>query len=244
METVNRIQPIINGSFNPRLTTELFAELNLQEQRQVIWNIMVSLGFAHSFPDVDYVVFEPCKFRIGYDELHSYSALDTMVKLFVEVRKEYEAHHNKMMVKTANHRFVLGKKIHQAQKELGFGGWIELDKDRMQGYITEGGSWNDFKHSNVSAAIGKIHDLAPRKDYGPNNPNTGAIMHKWKSVHRTEYVVLEYEFVDGKDLERIKEFYKTHWEPKGRAIKADSIRTEVVDHGQGYWGIELIWWWD
>lgn len=244
MNTLEKIQPIVNGSVNPNLTPELFAELDTETKRQVIWNLLVSLGFAHSFKDIDYEIFEPSEYKLSYDELQAYSSGDTINKLYVEVRAQHDAHHNKMKVKTANHRYALGKKIHQAQKELGFGGWIELDKDRMQGYITEGGSWNDFKHKDVSAAIGKIHDLAPRRDYGPNNPNTGSIMHKWKSVHRTEYVVLEYEFIDSKDLERIKEFYKTHWEPKGRAIKADSIRTEVVDHGQGYWGIELIWWWD
>lgn len=243
MNTVEKIQPIINGSVNPNLTVELFAEYNEPTQRGIIWNLLVSMGFCHCFEDIDPVVFEPSGYKVTYDDLQK-SGTSELIKIFTETKKEYDAHYNKLKAKTADHRFGLGKRIHQAQKELGFGGWIELDKDRMQGYITAGGSWNDLNHSKVVRAIEKIHKAAPRRDYGPNNPNTGAIMHKWKSVHRTEYLVLEYEFIDSKDLERIKEFCKTHWEPTGKSIKADSIRTEVVDHGQGYWGIELIWWWD
>ena len=149
-----------------------------------------------------------------------------------------------MKTKTANHRFELGQKIHKAQKELGFGGMITLDKDRMKGYISAGGNWNDFDSLEVSYAIGKLDTLAPRKDYGPNNPNTGYKEHEWKSVISTEYVIMEYDFICEKQLNRIKEFYKTHWEPVGKSIKADSIRHEVTEHGDNYFGIELIWWWD
>ena len=114
----------------------------------------------------------------------------------------------------------------------------------MQGYIEAGGSWNDFKASDVSAAIGKLHALAPRMNYGVNNPNTGNLIHKWKSVHRTEYVVMDFDFVGKESLEEIKEFYSKHWEPIGRRIKADSIRYEIVEHGNGYFGMELVMWWD
>lgn len=244
MNTVEEIKPIVNGSANPNLTLELFAELDMATKHQVIWNIVVSLEFAHCFPDVDHKVFQKSDYTLKYDELQSYSSEDTLNKLYVEVRDQYDAHYNKMKTATANHRFELGKKICQAQKELGFGGWMALDKDRMQGYISAGGSWNDFDSSKVSHAIGKIDRLAPRKDYGPNNPNTGYTEHKWKSVSGNEYVVMEYEFVNESQLNRVKEFYKTHWEPVGKSIKADSVRFEETSHGNGYHGIELIWWWD
>jgi hypothetical protein len=240
------IQPIINGSANPRLTPELFNQLDNSTKRRVIWNILVSMEFAHTYKEVDHEVFEKPTFKVDYQDLMNEeegTALD-LDALFVTVKKESEAHENRMMVKTANRRFELGKKIHAAQKELGFGGWIELDKDRMQGYIKAGGSWNDFDASKVSGAIGKLHELAPRMNYGPNNPNTGNLIHKWKSVHRTEYLVMEYEFIGPETLEEVKEFYKTHWEPIGKSVKADSIRYEVVEHGNNYFGIELIMWWD
>lgn len=235
------IQPIVNGSVNPRLTPELFNKLDQETKRQVIWNSIVSLGFCHSFREVDPKVFVSSPFKMEYSDLKNEVDLDN---LFVTVREEFDAHHNRMLSKTANHRFELGKKIHAAQGELGFGGWIELDKDRMQGYIHAGGSWNDFNAPKVAHAISKLHNLAPRMNYGANNPNTGNLIHKWKSVHRTEYLVMEFDFVAPETLEEVKAFFKTHWEPIGKSIKADSIRYEVTEHGNNYFGIELIMWWD
>lgn len=234
------IQPIINGSVNPRLTPELFNELDFTAKRQVIWNIIVSMGFAHSFPEVDPKCFEKP------DEEYSYSQIteDNANELFVTMRDKFNAHHNRMKSKTSNLHYDLGRKIYAAQKELGFGGMMELDKYRLKGYISACGNWNDFNASEVSAAIGRMHELAPRRDYGPNNCNTGSIMHKLKSVHGCEYVILSYEFITTQDLERVIEFYEKHWEPKGKSIKADSIRFEESDHGHGYHGIDLIWWWD
>lgn len=240
------IQPIINGSVNPRLTPELFKELDKAAKRQVIWNIVVSMGFAHCFPEVDPKVFQPSEFKVSYEDL-TYDNPDgelDLDKLFVTAKEEYNAHHNKMKTKTANLHYELGQKIYAAQKELGFGGMMELDKNRLKGYISACGNWNDFNSSNVGAAIGRMHELAPRRDYGPNNPNTGGIMHTLKSVHGCEYIILSYEFITAPDLERVKEFYQKHWEPKGKSIKADSIRYEESDHGQGYYKIDLIWWWD
>ena len=242
MQVTEEIQPIINGSANPRLTPELFNQLDVATKRSVIWNILVSMEFAHTYKEVDHEVFEKPTFKVDYKDLmNEEEGLDA---LFITVRKEAEAHQNRMLTKTANHRFILGKKIHAAQKELGFGGLIELDKDRMQGYIHAGGSWNDLDCIKVSYAIGKLHELAPRMNYGANNPNTGNVIHKWKSVHRTEYLVMEFEFIGPKELEDVKQFFKSTWEPKGREIKADSIRFEEIDHGNGYFGIELIMWWD
>jgi hypothetical protein len=91
-----------------------------------------------------------------------------------------------------------------------------------------------------------MDNLAPRRDYGVNNVNSGTPMHKWKTVHRCEYVILSYEFIDKKDLERVKTFYAEHWESKGKNIKADSVRIDIqkLDDSGTYYTVELIWWWD
>lgn len=237
-----KIQPIINGSANPRLTPELFAELDFDTKRSVVWSIIVSMGFAHCYPEVDNRVFEPHPDKDRWD-ITSITP-ENADSLFVEVKEAYRAHHARLINKTSELHYGLGQKIYEAQKELGFGGWVELSKHRLKGYIGACGSWNDFKAANVSAAIGRMHELAPRADYGNNNPNTGGILHKLKTVHGCEYIVMEFDFINRPTLERVKEFFKTHWEPKGRSIQADSIRFEETDHGHGYFGIELIWWWD
>jgi len=237
-----KVLPIINGSVNPRLTPELFSELPYETKGSVIHNLSVSLGFAHCFPEVDHKVFEPHPDRNKW----SWSTVteENADAMFVEVKEAYRSHHAKLLNKTSTLHYELGERIYHAQKELGFGGMVELSKHRMKGYIGACGSWNDFKAPNVSAAIGRMHELAPRMDYGVNNPNTGGIIHKLKTVSGCEYIIMEFDFINKATLERVKEFFKAHWEPKGRSIQADSIRFEEVEHTGGYFGIELIWWWD
>lgn len=239
---ITATQPIINGSANPRLTYDEFKSLDFEAKRRYLWYMLVSMEFANSFPEVDHRVFEhsPIKGKFTYNDLTE----ENVDELFNEIRREHVAHTNRLLNKTANLHFEHGKKIHEAQKEYGFGGVMELTMNKMQGYIKAIGSWNDYSASDVSAAVAKLHALAPRIDYGVNNPNTGGLLHKWKSVHSGEYLMMEFDFINAKDLERVKEFYKEHWQPKGRAIKADSIRFEEVDHQNGYFGIELIMWWD
>ena len=236
------IQPIINGSVNPNLTPDLFNELPFETKRGVVWNVMVSMGFAHCFPGVDTRCYEKPT------EVFEHSSIteEKANELFVSLKEKYKNHHNKMLSKTKDLYYELGYKIYKAQSELGFGGFIELDAHRLKGYLSAGGSWNDFNHSNVGAAVSKIDSLAPRRDYGVNNPNTGYTMHSWKTNHRCEYVILNYEFIDKKDLERVQAFYKEHWEPKGKSIKADSVRIDVTQHDDSgtYFSVELIWWWD
>lgn len=236
------IQPIINGSVNPNLTQELFNELPFDTKRGVIWNIMVSMGFAHCFPGVDPRCYEKLEEKFEYSSITEENAND----LFATMRERYKAQHNRMLGKTKDLYYELGKKIHAAQKELGFGGYVQLDAYRLKGYISAGGSWNDFNSSNVGAAVSRMDSLAPRRDYGVNNVNSGHPMHQWKVVHSCEYVILSYEFIDNKDLERVKTFYSEHWESKGKNIKADSVRIDIqkLDDSGTYYTVELIWWWD
>lgn len=238
------IQPIINGSANPRLTPELFKELDPATKRRVIWNILVSMEFAHSFKEVDPEVFEKPEFKVEYSDLMNETNETRLDTLFDTAREESANHRNKMLAKTSDRRFELGKKIYQAQKELGFGGMIELDVYRLKGYINACGSWNDFDCHKVSRAVGRLNSLAPKMNYGPNNPNTGNIIHKWKTVRGCEYLIMEFDFISPETLEEVKDFYSNLWDPIGCGIKADSIRYEVVEHGSNYFGIELIMWWD
>jgi hypothetical protein len=198
------------------------------------------MGFAHCFLGVDHRCFDKLENEYDYSSITEENA-DV---LFAHMKEKFTESHNKMLAKTKDLYYELGGKIYAAQSELGFGGWIGLDAWRLKGYLAAGGSWNDFDHNKVGAAITRMDNLAPRRDNGVNNCNTGSPMHKWKTVHRCEYVVLEYEFIDAKDVERIKKFYEEHWEPKGKSVKADSVRMDVQELGNGYFSVELIWWWD
>jgi hypothetical protein len=243
---MQKIQPIINGSVNPRLTPELFKELPLETKKSVIWNRIVSLEFHNSFANTEREVFEPYNTKEQgwvYENLKKIED-EEADDIFVKVSEAFKAHHQILVSKTHQRNVEIGRKIKEAQKELGFGGWLELDVSRLMGYIEASGSWNGFSHKKVSKAVLELDTIAPRMDYGGNNPNTGLKMHKWKTVSGNEYVVLDYGFISENDLKRVKDFYKSHWNPVGTSIKADSIRFEESNHGNGYFGIELVWWWD
>jgi hypothetical protein len=237
MEQTITIQPIINGSVNPRLTPKLFAELNHELQARVIWNLKVTGEFAHSFQDIDREVF--IKIPTTDHEDHP-----DPVQNFIQIKDKLARHHNYMRVKTREHRFELGKKIFQAQRELGFGGQMELDADRLQGYIFAGGSWNDFDVKKVCSGIRKLEVEIPRVDYGVNNPNTGISMHKWKVTPGRDYVVLEFDFISTDTLAKIQKFFETEFTSMSKMMQADSCRIETEDLGNGYHSGELILWWD
>ncbi len=239
---MSTIQPIVNGSVNPNLTVELFKELPFESQRSVIWNIMVSTEFAHSFKGTDPEIFS--KPAEKYD--HSSITEDNTIELYQTMRERFNNQHNRLLSRTRDRRYLLGQEIYKVQKELGFGGMLQLDSSRLCGYIKACGSWNDFKAGQVIGAIEKMETVVPKMDYGPNNPNTGHTIHKWKVVHGCEYVIMEFDFISATDFARVKEFYGKHFSPIGSSIKADSIRMEETaldDIGQ-YYSAELIWWWD
>lgn len=236
-QTITHIQPIINGSVNPRLTPEIFAELTPEVQAQVIWNLKVSGEFAHCYQDIDREVFE--KIPTGFHKDHP-----DPVENFKQIKDTLAKHHNYMRSKTRDRRFELGKKIHQAQRELGFGGFIQMDADRLQGFVHAGGNWNDFNANDVNSGIRHLEAKAPRREYGVNNPNTGQGFHTWKISPSTEYLVLEYEFLDKDQFEMVWDFYHKEFQSVARPLRADSCRFEEHDLGNGYFSAELILWWD
>lgn len=239
---MDNIQPIVNGSVNPNLTKEIFKELPFTTQKQVIWNIMVSTEFAHSFKNTDPEVFSKPAERYDFDSIQEDNALE----LFETMQQRFKNQHDRLLSRTRDRRFKLGQEIYAKQRELGFGGMLQMDIDRLLGYIEACGNWNDFNSKAISRAMMQLDTVLPRRDCGLNNPNTGTDFHKWKTVHGCEYIILEFEFIDAKDLERVQEFYTKHFKPKGSVIKADSIRieTQPLDNNGQYFSAELVWWWD
>jgi hypothetical protein len=235
------VQPIINGSFNPRLTHDQFKGLDRETKIGFLWRVLVSMEFSHSLRDVDQEVFKKGEKICDYDHLQKEDT--DLDELFHQIKSAYDKHQSVMQTETNQRRYILGQKFWHAQSECGMGGMIETDYARAQGYISAIGNWNDFNVTKVNSAISRVEDKCPRVDYGANNPNTGIKMHKWKVTHRGEYVILSFDFVNEKAKERIEKFFPT-FESIGKSAKADSIRIEIEEHGNGYYGVELYWWWD
>lgn len=232
-----KLMPIVNGSFNHELTNEQMLEFDYETKKAMAWRLIVAMDFPSSFRDIDPKVFTPTIPKVTHDMLTP----DRIDDMLVTARTEFQQRHKQLLTLTENYYYKLGQRIHEARKELGFGGFIEMDYRKMIGYIVAGGSWNNFKHFEVSGAVKELEFLTP-KFYMPNNPNNGSKNHVWKTSG--EYLVIHCKYLSAKDLILWDSFYSTHFERIGRQINADSVRKEVADLGQDYYALDLIMWWD
>jgi len=240
MSTETTIQPIINGSVNPRLTREGYLNLDSEDKVRVLWGMACSMSYPHQHHGLDRDAFTPGP-KYTYSEL-SEGDLD---QKYDRIKTQLAHHLAENKAASWQLQREQGAEIKRQQRLLGFGGLLEMSAPKLQGYFGETGAWNDFDPVRVNAAIAQLDERALRVDYGPNNPNTGAPMHKWKTDGT--YLVMEFSYVSESDLERIKAFYRDLWHTEGRAVKADSIRWEqesVNVVGDERYDVELILWWD
>lgn len=201
------------------------------------WNLIVSLEFAHSFRDIDPKIFIHTPSKFTYDMLTP-EAIDDIL---VNIRTEYQQRHKQLLTLTSNYYYRQGHEIAKARKELGFGGFLEMDFRKLIGFIDAGGSWNDFNHNKVSDAIKELDQLAPRF-YMPNNPNNGSKRHKWTTSG--EYITMRCDYIGKEVREEYINFYNIHFERIARSIQADSVRMELTELQFDACSLEFIMWWD
>ncbi len=243
-EIMEKIEWRINGGINPRLTKSDFELLDFDAKKDVVWGLQCSLEYASNFHGVDREVFQ--KVRRLVDQ-HADITIDNVDDLYDLMVVETKIHTKNMLKATYDYHNSLGRKIQQQQKELGFSGFLEMSPGKLCGYIEEYGSWNNFDPVLVGDVIMELEGSVPTKDYGINNPNTGAPFHKWKI--NSDYLIMSFGYVSEKDLERIESYYLKQWGVLGRKAKADSIRIEKNSLGNWfgngeYFDVELVMWWD
>jgi hypothetical protein len=240
--------PIINGSFNPRFLLNDFQELpDLQSKQQTVWYLLKSIGNKESYPDVDHLVFsgiiEPPSLPVNEHKEILEKSEEELTKLFSLLQVAKELYKQNLLMLTKQRSREKGQQIYRLQQKLGFGGFLEMDLNRLKGYMEECGGWNDFNPAKISQKLNSIEKACPRKDYGVNNPSTGLPMHIYRTVSGCEYVNIYFPFLSEREVEKVVEFYKNVWEPVGQEVIADSVR--MVEEKDGpYSSIELIWWWD
>lgn len=241
------VQPIINGSFNPRFTLEMFGPLTLKEKQQALWSLVCSFARKESFPGVEELTFSSLvpqpDFPITiHSEIYEKDE-EELTQIFgktVAIREDY---FKSLMDLTKERLWDKGQQIYRIQQKLGFGGFLEMDLYRLKGYMEECGNWNDFNPTKISQQLNRVEANCPKKDYGVNNPSTGLPMHIYRTVSGCEYVNIYFPFLSEREVEKVVEFYKNVWEPVGQEVIADSVR--MVEEKDGpYSSIELIWWWD
>jgi len=240
METTTvKLEPIVNGSFNHELTNEQMLEFPFESKKQMAWNLIVSMQFAHSFKNVDHKVFNPV---VAQKYTHDMLTPDCIDDVLVTVRTQYQQKHKDLLRLTADLYYKQGAEIYRQQKELGFGGFLKMDGRKMIGYIQAGGSWNEYNHIDIASAVQELEQLVPKVYYNPNNPNNGNKMHEWTTTG--EYLTMVFNYLSKKDHDRCMEFYNKHFQPIGRRIKADSVRFELTEHPNDHYALEFVMWWD
>jgi hypothetical protein len=237
METLEKLEPIVNGSFNHEITFSEMLKFDFETKKRMAWSLIVSSSYAHSFKNIASAVFTPLVQKYTYEML----TIQNIDQILTEVRTEFNQHHKNLLALTSNLYYTQGQQIYEAQKNLGFGGFLKMDYRKIVGYIQAGGSWNDFKASDVASGVRELESLAPLF-YKRNNPNNGMKRHDW--AMRSDYLTMSVDYITQTDLGDWLAFYTNHWGRIGRNIKADSIRMEQNDLGNGAFSLEFIFWWD
>lgn len=244
---MEKILPIINGSFNPRFTLDMFEPLSLKEKQQALWSLHCSVARKDSFPGVEELTFSSLvpqpDFPITiHSEIYEKNE-EELTQIFGKTLAIKENFYKSLMDLTKERLWEKGQQIYRIQQKLGFGGFLEMDIYRLKGYMEECGNWNDFNPAKISQQLDSVEVKCPKKDYGVNNPSTGLPMHTYRTVSGCEYINLYFPFLSEREIEKVVEFYKNVWEPVGKEVIADSVR--MVEEKDGlYSSIELIWWWD
>jgi hypothetical protein len=238
MTTTTQLQPIVNGSFNHDLTEEQMLEFDFDCKKRMVWNLIVSMGSAHNFRNVDPKVYK----KLSFDYMYEGISEDNADHVLIDVRKLFNDNHAAMLKLTEDLYFEQGQQIFKVQRELGFSGFLRMDFRKLMGYVTSMGNWNDFNGKRVAQAIKHLDSMVPKFSM-PNNCNNGNSLHQW--FMQSDYITMKLDYLSETDKDKYLRFYKEHWEPTARNIQADSVRYELeFDNESKRYTLEMIYWWD
>lgn len=238
-QTQEKKSPKCNGSFNWSISPNEFSEYSIAERKAMAWSIICELKSGYSFRDVEPKVFTAPVVQYTYDMI----ADETVDTILLNVYTQFQQLHKQLLSLTADYQFKQGQKLQKVQVELQFGGFLKLNANQLKGYLMAIGSWNDFDCSTVCSAITNLELLVPKRDYGPNNINTGTKMHTWTTTG--EYITIMFDYLCETDRARVMDFYKNHFVIYGEIAHADSVRFEENKFpDRDACSLELIMWWD
>jgi len=232
------LQPIVNGSFNHDLTDEQMLQFDFANKRHMAWCLIVSMGSAHNFRNIDAKIFKTVSCEYTYQMISE----ENVDQVLIAVRKQFNEHHAEMLQLTADLYFKQGEDIFKVQRELGFSGFLRMDFRKLMGYVTAMGNWNDFNGKRVAQAIKHLDNAVPKFSM-PNNCNNGMSLHEW--FMQNDYITMKLHYLTETDKDKYLKFYKEHWETTARSIEADSVRYELeFDDESKRYTLEMIYWWD
>lgn len=238
---INGKELIVNGCLNKTLTLTELLGFDFEAKRTAVHYLQVGGEYRHHHPEIDADIFEPLKPLYDYKQLHAFTEVELNLAL-KDVYDRVQLHLKKMLALSEVYHYRLGRDIHEAAKKLKFRGEFELTKAQLKGFVSAIGNWNDFHTERVKQVIDKLHETAPRMNYGVNNPNTGYIKHKW-SIQNGEYICLYYEYCYEAEIMEINKWFKSVQGLK-ETCKADSFRLQVDEIDKNGFSARLVMWWD
>lgn len=240
METLNvqpKLEPIVNGSVNSDLTLPLMLEFDYKTKQTMAWFLICSINSISQYRHVASEVFYKSEVKYTYDMITP----ESVDEVLTNMKQELDRKTSSLKVLTNSLHYKQGKEIFEARKNLGFGGFLEMNAAKMVGYVHAVGSWNEYDHMSIGAAIQTLETHIP-VFYMPNNPNNGMKRHKWAT--NGDYITIKCDYLGKGDRAEYLEFYKEIFQPMAKRIKADSCRYEIIEHEYDACSLEMIYWWD
>jgi hypothetical protein len=242
MKQINGKDLICNGSINPSLTIDELLQFDIDQKRTALHYLQVEGGYPPKFEEIETSVFEKLPELYSYKQWQEFDENQINEALTI-VYNRLQQHTQYLITKTGSVHYELGKSIHSAQQELRFGGELEMTIDKLRGYISCVGNWNGFKAGEVCRGLNRLHKIAPRRDCGINNCNTGSIRHKWSI--ESAFIFLKFGLCYEQEVNDIQTWFKTLSGIK-EILKADSFRLQIdpVEKSDNQAYITLVMWWD
>lgn len=240
MKQVNGKDLICNGSINKTLTLEELLQFDIEHKHTAIRYLGTAGEYAHSFEEIDGNVFTALPPLYEYQQIQEFNNEQANEALTI-VYNRLNEHHELMKQKSHALHIELGKKIHGAQSELKFTGEFNLTFGQALGFVSAAGNWNDFKVSKVHHLLKKLHDRAPRVNFGVNNPNTGRIWHTWSI--KSDYILMNFGYTDERGVKILEEWFKTVKYLQNLA-NVDSFKLNIESYENDGFEVSLVMWWD
>lgn len=242
VRTINGKELRCNG-FNRSLTLDEVLQLSKCYKLDTIHILQIEWCYQHHFEDA-YIIkdFKAEKSLYDYKDFeHLYfNGLD---EALIKVWNKTQEITKTVKEKVFSRFYEMGFNFCKNLSNYGVSGFFEFQNlAHIAGFIIAQGGFNEFNCGRVISSLQLIEKTIPRTEYGLNNSNTGAPLHKF--VTNGTYVCVKIDYCKQEVLEKFKAWFEGIKNQLQEINKCDSIRYEFNLHEMNGADFELVMWWD
>ncbi len=239
---VNGKKPVVNGGINTSLTVDELICFDVATKIRLIHSLQVSGEFLHSYQGVKGEAFTKLEKIYEIDDLIEKATEQEINFAIYKLVSRFKAHEAEMQKLTAKIDFKRGEMICDFFKTNHIKAETHFNVNELCGYIQGIGQWNEFEPAKIIPILQLFDKTFPRKDYGINNPNTGALCHSFSI--KNDYIFLNVDYCNSNQLEAFKTWYNDVATRNQKKLQADSMRIEIGEFGNNAHSFTLVMWWD